>query len=107
MVIEVIDFVRNLSGSDWWRIVNVCMCIHAIILLSIQVFYTWKLMSGRMRLLAQSHIALLAAFSVRSIESMLQNNPVGFGTAVLSAGVFWTLLAMLATPNENYGETRT
>lgn len=57
----------------------------------------WNIMSSRARLLTQSQCAMLFAVSWGSIENIIQQNPVGPRTAIVSAAVLWNLTAFIGT----------
>lgn len=90
-----VEFVRQLSGAEWWRIINGLMAAHAIILMLIFLKHRgFRNLEDHLRLFAMAVLGFLGSLMIGSYENIQQSNPVGFRTALASAAVLWTLTGL-------------
>lgn len=80
-----------------WRFVNACIALLSLIVMLYQTIRYYKRMTPRSRLLSQALSGMLVAVCIGAWENVRQENPTGFRTAIVSASVAWTLLAVLTT----------
>lgn len=109
----------GMDGDTLWRLVNGIMAGHATLAMAYKMWSVWPKMSARGRLLIQAHTGFLLSLTIGSFENIAQDNPTGFRTALASAAVLWTLIALFGTepdpffrtdehtPGKNGGQNRT
>lgn len=87
----------DLDGVVIWRLMNATLAAIAFFVMFWNTRKIWNIMSSRARLLTQSQCAMLFAVTWGSIENIIQGNPVGPRTAIVSAAVLWNLTAFIGT----------
>lgn len=86
-----------------WRGFNAILALLSLMILVFQTAKYYRRMTVRSRLLSQALAGMMLAVVIGAWENVKQNNPVGFRTAVVTASVLWTLVAVLmTTPRGSY-----
>lgn len=94
----------DLSGDILWRALNALLAITAAVAMFWQTFRFWDRLPTRRRLFMQAHIVFLSAVAVGAVENVVQDNPAGIRTALGSAAVLWTLLALMFQEEDSAGK---
>jgi hypothetical protein len=87
----------DLDGDVIWRSMNAALAAGTFIVMFWNTRKIWNIMSSRARLLTQAQCAMLFAVSWGSVENIIQQNPLGPRTAIVSAAVLWNLTAFIGT----------
>lgn len=79
----------------FWRVMNVVL---GVVVLAVLIPTVRKLRGGFSnagRTFINAHILLVAAVTLSAIESILQNHPIGARSALITAGLLFTLTSLV------------
>lgn len=89
-----------------WRIFNFVLAAIALLYLALDLRLVRDILTERRLYLTFALMGLLWSVVVGSMESILQDNPVGFRTAFVTAACIWCIYAMHVGRDERQKSTK-
>lgn len=94
-------WVDLLTGETAWRTLNALFGLHALVLLTLLMKKHWKKSDVHIRFLMQALACFLLATIVGSVESIIQDNPIGLRTSLFTVATLWAALGLIGYDKKN------
>ena len=85
---------------DLWRGLNAVLSFAAALYVMVDLKSRYYHLSERRLYLTFALAGLLFSSTIASVEAIIQNNPLGYRTALFSAGSVWTLIGLYLSRND-------